>query len=476
MGRAFHEGGLLPLPNFSGMAAYRDGVDRNSWPLGVRPADLVTVAVVIAVVELNVIGGGGNGAAPLNAKAYVFGAVIALPLLVRRRWPLQVLWATFAAMILYYLFDRRNISPAPVMAVPVYDTALVGYLAWSIAVPGVIMTLGLLVVGVLGSASAVVTLANFLPSFAIFILAVTLGEVVRGRRALAAETARRLRLAEDERKSEAARIVAEERLRIARELHDTVAHSMATITVQAGSALHMLAKPLSPNGSSRLPGLPASSPDAQQFEDALLAIRETSKAALADMRAVLGQLRGDASVPAGDAPATETSPGGGAGTALSLSRLTELRDAVTAAGSPVTTTVEGEQGPLPPAADHAAYRILQESLTNVLRHTAPGTPAEVCLRYVPDTLTITVTNGTAGSSAAAASPDRSPPAAETGTGNGIRGMSERAASVGGTVTAGLAPGGGFVVTATIPRAATAPASAATAPATTPASPPPGAAS
>jgi signal transduction histidine kinase len=445
-------------------------VDRNSWPLGIRPADLVAVAVVIAVVELNVAVGGGDGAVPLNAKAYLFGALAALPLLVRRRWPLQVLWATFAAMILYYMLDRRNISPAPVMALPVYDTALAGYLAWSIAVPSVIMTLGLVVVGFLGRQNAVVTLANFLPTFAIFILAVTLGEVIRGRRALAAETARRLRLAEDERKSEAARLVAEERLRIARELHDTVAHSMATITVQAGSALHMLAKPLPPNGSSRLPGLPVSSPDAQQFQDALLAIRATSKAALADMRAVLGQLRGDASVPAGDAPVAETSPDGGAGTALGLSRLAELRDAVTAAGSPVTVAVEGEQGPLPPAADHAAYRILQESLTNVLRHTPPGTPAEVRLRYTPDMLTITVANGTAGS------PDRSPPAAATGTGtgNGIRGMGERAASVGGTMAAGPAPGGGFAVTATIPRGA--PASAATAPAVTPASSPSGATS
>jgi signal transduction histidine kinase len=449
-------------------------VERNSWPLGIRPADLVTVAVVIAVVELNVTVGGGDGAAPLNAKAYLIGALIALPLLLRRRWPLQVLWVTFLVMILYYLFDRRNLSPAPVMAVPVYETALAGYLAWSIAVPAVIMTLGLVVVGFLGSESAVVTLANFLPSFAIFILAVALGEVVRGRRALATETARRLRLAEDERKSEAARLVAEERLRIARELHDTVAHSMATITVQAGSALHMLAKPSLPNGSSRLPGLPASSPEAQQFQDALLAIRETSKAALADMRAVLSQLRGDASVLAGDAPAAETSPGGGVGTALGLSRLAELRDAVTAAGSPVTVTVEGEQGPLPPAADHAAYRILQESLTNVLRHTPPGTPAEVRLRYAPDTLTLTVTNGTAGSAGAAASPDGSHPAAATGTGNGIRGMGERAASVGGTVAAGPAPGGGFAVTATIPRVT--PALAATAPATTSAAPPPGSAS
>jgi signal transduction histidine kinase len=424
-------------------------VDRNSWPLGVRPADLVIVAVVISVIELNVTVGGGNGAAPLNAEAYVLGAVIALPLLLRRRWPLQVLWVSFAAMILYYSLDRRNISPAPLMAVPVYDAAVAGYLAWAIALPAVIMTLGLIVVGIFSHDSAVVTLANFLPSFAIFILAVALGEVVRGRHALAAETARRLRLAEDERRSGAARILAEERLRLARELHDTVAHSMATITVQAGSALHLLSRPHPPNGSSRLPGPPAAVPDAEKLTEALLAIRATSKSALSDMRAVLGQLRGDA-VPADGGGAH---PSAGAAE-LGLSRLPELRGAVTAAGSPVTVTVEGEEAPLPPPADHAAYRILQESLTNVLRHTPPGTPAAVCLRYAPGALTITVTNEARDTDGAVPGADGTGAGRGAGgTGNGIRGMRERAASVGGALDAGPVPGGAFTVTATIPRAA-----------------------
>lgn len=381
---------------------------------GIRLADLVTLAIVIAVMELDVTVGGGSGAAPLTAEAYILGALITLPLLLHRRWPLPVLWATFALMIAYYLVDRRNISPAPLMAVPVYDAALAGYLAWAIAMPMVIMTLGVLVVGVFGSESTVVVLANFLPGFAIFIMAVALGEVVRGRRALAAETERRLRLADDDRRSQAARLLAEERLRIARELHDTVAHSMATITVQAGSALHLLAAE-NPDETTA---------DGAKLREALSAIRDTGKEALGDMRSVLGQLREEGPVPVADAPGLDRLPG--------------LRAAVTAAGSPVTVTVEGEPVPLAPAADHAAYRILQESLTNVLRHTPPGTPAAVRLRYGTGALTLTVTDESAG------------PGPRGPEGNGIRGMRERAASVGGSLDTGLGSAGGFAVTAVIP--------------------------
>jgi signal transduction histidine kinase len=379
-------------------------------------SDLVTVAIVIAVIELNVAVGGGAGAAPLDALSWTLGAVIALPLLVHRRWPRAVLLITFASMILFYLVHRRNISPAPLMVVPTYDVAVAGYLALAITVPMVIMVAGLFAVGLSGT-SLVGVLAGFLPSFVIFILAVALGEVVRSRRAVAAETARRLELAEEEQRSEAARLLAEERLRIARELHDTVAHSMATITVQAGSALHVL--PAAHDGAVR---------------EALVNIRETSKSALGEMRAVLGQLREGAGAGALAGPAPE---------GLGLGRLPELRAAVTAAGSPVRVSVEGEPGPLPPAVDHAAYRILQESLTNVLRHAVSGTEAEVSLRYEPDSVTITVAND-------GCVPGGSP---EAGNGNGLRGMHERATAAGGELTAGLRPEGGFLVTAILPRQA-----------------------
>jgi signal transduction histidine kinase len=243
-----------------------------------------------------------------------------------------------------------------------------------------------------------------------------LGDTVRSRRALAAETAERLRVAHEEREAEAARRVAEERLRIARDLHDTVAHSMATITVQAGSALHVLG-----NRDEKL-------------RRALTAIRETSKHALREMRATLGQLRQGT-----ENGAIQAMPGG-------LDRLPALRDAVTAAGAPVTIAVEGEQRPLPPSVDEVAYRIVQESLTNVLRHAGPAARATVRLLYEPTTLGISVIDDGTGATAAAAAADGD----GLGAGHGLTGMAERAASVGGEVTAGPRGEGGFEVSARLP--------------------------
>jgi signal transduction histidine kinase len=295
------------------------------------------------------------------------------------------------------------------------------------------MVIGLFVVGASTHQGLVSLAATFLPQIAVLFLAVTLGEVVRSRRALAAETAQRLRVAHEERETEAARRVAEERLRIARDLHDTVAHSMATITVQAGSALHLL-----DGGDTNL-------------RRALTAIRATSKEALAEMRATLGQLRTGTS---GD---PQTLTGG-------LDRLPALCDAVTAAGAPVTVEVEGEQRPLPPAVDQAAYRILQESLTNVLRHAGQAARATVSLRYEPAVLAIRVTDdggqgtghggpGTDGGG----TPDPARPAGDglqpARGGHGLTGMAERAAAVGGKVTAGLRTGGGFEVAAWLPLVA-----------------------
>ncbi len=419
--------------------------------LRIRPADAGAAVIVAVVVELNVAtGSGGAGAQPLNTLAYVYGAILVIPLLWRSRWPLQVLIACSVLLLIYYSVGiRRNISPAPLLSLPLYDAALAGYLAVAIVIPAVYMTIGLFVVGATSHPGLVALVGEFLPSVVVLALAIMLGEVVRSRRALAAETADRLRLAAEERESEAARRVAEERLRIARDLHDTVAHSMATITVQAGSALHVLADDPAGGAGGRV-------------RDALIAIRETSKSALADMRATLGQLRGgDIDV---DADSTRTA---------GLDRLDALTAAVRAAGAEVTVTVEGSRLPLPPAVDHAAYRILQESLTNVLRHAGPDARAAVHLRYSDAALAIRVSDdgiGTAANDGAAGSGGPAGPGQDSGGpgqdsggpgphggsghdsggGHGLHGMSERAASIGGELSAGPRDGGGFEVAARLP--------------------------
>jgi signal transduction histidine kinase len=405
--------------------------------LGIRLIDVGIAALVAVAVELNVAVGGGPGAAPLDAVAYLFGAILVVPILFRRRWPFGVLIACSVLMLIYYIVHRRDISPAPLLVFPLYDAAAAGYLAWTIVIPAMYMAIGLFVVGTSTHVGLVALAAEFSLSIVVLFLAVMLGEVVRSRKALAAETANRLRLAEEEREAESARRVAEERLRIARELHDTVAHSMATITVQAGSALHLLdgRRPASPGD-----GRSGDTPDAG-VRAALTAIRETSKSALSEMRATLGQLRRGTG-------SAEAAPGG-------LDRLPALRDAVAAAGAPVTLAIEGDQVPLSADVDHAAYRILQESLTNVLRHAGPDAAATVSLRYEPDALTIRVTDNGAGPP----SPGNGPPghAGANGhapaAGHGLTGMGERAASVGGEVTAGPRADGGFEVVARLPIAA-----------------------
>jgi signal transduction histidine kinase len=374
--------------------------------------DLGIVALVVLALEVNVIVGNGPGAVQLNWEAYLFGALLAAPVAFRHRYPLQVYAVVTALVLIYYLVARRNISPAPALMVPIYDAAVGGYLAIAIAVPAIYMSIGAVIVQLSTKEGFATLTSDFGPQVTLLVLAIVLGELVRSRRALATETAQRLQLVEEERTAESARLLAEERLCIARELHDTVAHSMATITVQAGSALHLLDDTCPPS-----------------LQSALTAIRETSKSALAETRSVLGQLRGLA-------PATAGLPTG-------LDRLAALRDAVSAAGTTVIVQIEGAPVTLPAEADHAAYRILQESLTNVLRHAGPGAAATVCLCYAADAVTITVTDdGTAGSGSGHK---------ET-TGHGIQGMAERAASVGGSLRAGPVSSGGFTVTATLPMA------------------------
>jgi signal transduction histidine kinase len=238
-----------------------------------------------------------------------------------------------------------------------------------------------------------------------------LAETLRTRRAWMAEVRERLRRTEAEREREAERRVEQERLRIAHELHDVLAHTIAVIGVQAGVAAEALTD--SPS-------------DAQA---SLRTIREKSREALAELRATVGVLR----KPREGAP---RSP------APSLAQLEELAGRAAGSDVEVEVTVFGTARPLPAVVDLTAYRIVQESLTNVVRH-AGASRANVAIRYEPDAVVVQIDDdGRAAANGAAG-------AAE---GYGITGMRERAAAIGGRLEAGPAPspGGGFRVRAWLP--------------------------
>ncbi|HEY0804135.1 MAG TPA: sensor histidine kinase, partial [Pseudonocardiaceae bacterium] len=211
-----------------------------------------------------------------------------------------------------------------------------------------------------------------------------------------------------ERAAEADRRRAEQhRLGIAREVHDVVAHSLAMINVQAGVAAHV---------ADRRP---------EEAKAALLAIKEASRTALADLRATLGVLRSGVDIDTDRAP----TPG--------LGRLPDLITIASAAG--VTVRAEGDAGVLPAPVDVAAYRILQESLTNVVRHGTDADTVVITLARTPNQLSITVRDN-----------GRTTAKPATNGGNGLRGMAERAQALGGQAIAGPAPDGGFQVAATLP--------------------------
>ena len=218
-----------------------------------------------------------------------------------------------------------------------------------------------------------------------------------------------------------------ERARIARELHDVVAHHISVIAVQAETA------------RLTTPGLPAAG--AQRFAE----IGDTARAGLTEMRRLLGVLREDAGDALGE---RHPQPG--------LAQLAELiDDAREASGAGVRLIVSGPVAPFGPGVELAAYRIVQEALTNARRH-APGTAVDVELRYHDDSLRVRVRDNGPGpsnrsdASGPADQADHRGPTAADGSGHGLLGMRERAATVGGSLRAGAAAGGGFLVEAVLP--------------------------
>jgi signal transduction histidine kinase len=386
-------------------------------PRNVRSVDVV-VAIVAAAVQ---IGGtalaaahrhgnqgcwwGSNCAVPrhLDALAFVLLAIGPLALLARRRHPVAVLAVVFGATLLYVVIGYPA-GPIYLSLIVAFGTLVVAghrTLGWLSVLTGWALFLWLpAVFGRGGTPTPLEALA--LAAWLLVLLAAAEG--LRSRRERAAETRRR-------REQEALRRADEERLRIARELHDVLAHNISLINVQSGVALHLLDE----------------QPD--RARSALSAINDASADALREMRDVLGVLR-RVDEPLPRAPAA------------GLDQLGALVSRSAAAGLDVEVEIDGERRSLPPSVDLAAFRIIQESLTNVARHANAGV-ATVRLAYREHDLTVQVDDD--GSRGAGGSP-----AASSNGGSGIRGMRERAMALGGDLEAGPRPGGGFRVRATLP--------------------------
>jgi signal transduction histidine kinase len=342
-----------------------------------------------------------SGAPVPVPPAWAFGLVVlaGVILVLRRRRPVLTLLVTTAATAVFSLLGYVNgsVLVAPVLALYAVASRVPPRraIAWSAGTLAV-LTLVSTVNNPLGHFGGGVVLLPALVAAAHFA-----GVAAYNRRALLAAIRERAR-------DEARRQVDAERLRIARELHDVVAHTMATINVQATAAVHVMAD------------------QPETAAEAMRAVKAASKEGLRELRAVLDVLR---RVDAPDGDGVAPAPG--------LDQLEGLVDRARQAGLAVTLTVSGRDQPLPTEVDLAAYRIVQESLTNIIRHAGPATAA-VAVAVQSGAVHVEVTDTGAG------------PADGGSPGFGLLGMRERAASVGGTVEAGRGEHGGFRVTATLP--------------------------
>jgi signal transduction histidine kinase len=349
-----------------------------------------------------------------DALAYLLLVAGPLALLVRRRWPLGVLAVALACGLAY---AARTYPEGP-SQLAIYPAL------WTVAMTRSRRTAWLAATwAALAVAGAELflygdTMLDGEPLYAAVTVfaAVWWAEGVRARRAYVAELRDRADRAERTREEEARRRVDEERMRIARELHDVVSHTIGVISVQAGVAAHLLHR----------------RPD--KAADSLAAIRQASDEALGELHAMLGVLR-DGGADGGPAPLAPA-PG--------LAELDALVAQAAGAGVDVTVSVEGEARRLPPAVDLAAYRVVQESLTNIVRH-AQASRADVTVRHTDGRVVVEVTDD--GRARPGAGPGNG-----NGSGQGILGMRERARALGGTLEAGPRPGGGFRVQATLPVA------------------------
>lgn len=346
------------------------------------------------------------GATPPPWPLYLLVAAAGIALAWRRRWPVGVWAFTVVAVSVYsmlgYVYGAALIAPT----IALYTAVSLGRTRRAVVLGAVSIVVLMAVGGLLGPFPPLGGPVNVVPFE--MLVAVGMGMATANRRRYIAEIQDRAERAERTRDEEARRQVDSERLRIARELHDVVAHTMATINVQAAAAAHVLVDP------------------PQEAAEAIAAIRAASKEGLRELRTILNVLR-----QADDMDPVQPTPG--------LDQLEVLVGTVRRAGLPTEVRVTGALPLLPPAVDVAAYRIIQESLTNVLRHAGPAI-ATVELVVRDGRLCVHVGDTGVGAGRRLGAPP----------GHGLVGMRERAASVNGTLDAGPGPSGGFHVRASLP--------------------------
>jgi signal transduction histidine kinase len=350
---------------------------------------------------------------PRGVVALGYGLVLlhTLPLAARRRFPLTVLATSVASGLAFAAVGLPPGFLGPAILVPVYTVAAYCDRRASLA--------ALAAVGVAMAAlpftSGGAEVTTWIGTAPVVAAAWLLGRFVGDRRTYAARLEARTAELERARGELARRAVAEERLRIARELHDVVAHSMSVIAVQSGVGAVV---------ADSQPG---------EARKALAAIEATSRAALDELRRLLGVLRQD------DEPQGSLAPLPG------LADLDGLLAKVAKAGLAVRLRVEGTRPQVPPGVDLSAYRIVQEALTNVVKHAGPAR-AEVIVCYGDQEITMEITDDGRGAAALAGD-------GQAGTGHGLIGMRERVALFDGDLEVGPRPGGGFRVAARLPYAA-----------------------
>ncbi|MFA1548468.1 sensor histidine kinase [Actinomadura chokoriensis] len=403
----------------------------GTWPVWVVPILVAFIQVVgsLGAQRGEAAGGGSSGGPPwehgdggpagighTDLDALGFALLLGGPalLLLRRRHPVFTVCATAAVTAVYFL-RAYTYGPAPLaLAVAMMAAIVAGHrlVTWAGTGIGLAAFFGLTaLIGVPAAERGqdgpfpvqepTLGGSSFVVGWALVVL--VSGELIRMRAQRAAETAR-IRAEEKRRQA------SEERLRMARELHDVLAHNISMINVQAGVALHLIDQ------------------NPEQARTALAAIKDASKEALTEMRGVIGALRSQGET----APRAPTA---------GLDRLDDLLDRARNAGLAVEAEITGERRRLHAGTDLAAFRIVQESLTNVTRHAGPGpVTARVGIAYGEHEIVVRVEDDGRGA----------PLLDDRPGGSGLRGMRERAAALGGTFDAGPRPGGGFRVRAALP--------------------------